>query len=471
MKRTLRMRPALLAALTLSFALLVAGSVSVGVGAQTPATGGSSSSGTPVIFFAADGMRPDLVDKYAKQGIMPTMDGPEEEGRHGQERPSAGLPAEHRRRLVHALDGRVAGRARLDEQHVPSDRRGQLQQLHQLCHDRHPPGRPHRPGRRAGGQDRRVHGVGRHAQPGSRSERPGRRLPHVHRRPRHRPQLRPARAARRRQRLRRAVPAGHARRRGGLDERPGLLQHGEADVVHAQQLPARRQRRLGRLHLRLDQRRIRQLQPGARGLGRQRQERRHGRGERPAGRMGGRQADDRERLARGPVGRLLPQGHRPVRRPLEVPHLLHVGAAGERDLQRARPGRLGRLRGEAEPRLPDLDSRRLRAARGGNRRRGHVRRAGPHVEGRALGLPRVHHGPGPVRARRQARPPARGHADDRRVPAPVHRARDQDRHRRQPEPLLRRSHERRRPRRPRGRARGLHQGRLPRGRRHARAGA
>ncbi len=59
--------------------------------------------------------------------------------------------------------------------------------------------------------------------------------------------------------------------------------------------------------------------------------------------------------------------------------------------------RIDRLRGEAEPRLPDLHRGRLRAARGRNRGRGHVRRAGPHVEGRPLGVPRVHPRP---RARR-----------------------------------------------------------------------
>jgi 2',3'-cyclic-nucleotide 2'-phosphodiesterase (5'-nucleotidase family)/predicted AlkP superfamily phosphohydrolase/phosphomutase len=75
MKRTLRLRPALLAAITLSFALLVAGSVSVGAagGASAKKKPDGAPSGTPVIYFAADGMRPDLVDKYAKAGAMPTM--------------------------------------------------------------------------------------------------------------------------------------------------------------------------------------------------------------------------------------------------------------------------------------------------------------------------------------------------------------------------------------------------------------
>ena len=74
MKRTMRLRPTLLAALTLSFALFVAGSVSVGAaGGAAAKKADGAPSGTPVIYFASDGMRPDLVDKYAKAGYMPTM--------------------------------------------------------------------------------------------------------------------------------------------------------------------------------------------------------------------------------------------------------------------------------------------------------------------------------------------------------------------------------------------------------------
>ena len=105
---------------------------------------------------------------------------------------------------------------------------------------------------------------------------------------------------------------------------------------------------------------------------------------------------------------------------------------------------------------------------GRHRRRGHLRRAGPHVEGRPLGVPAVHPRPGPVRPRHQARPAARGLADDRRVPAPVHGPRHADGHRRQPEPVLRRPHQRRRPGRPRRDPRGLHPLRVPGGRQHAR---
>jgi 2',3'-cyclic-nucleotide 2'-phosphodiesterase (5'-nucleotidase family)/predicted AlkP superfamily phosphohydrolase/phosphomutase len=77
MTRSLRLRPAFLAALTLTFALLVAGSISAGAAGSSAASqrsgGGGGSNDIPVIFFGSDGMRPDLVEKYAKQGAMPTM--------------------------------------------------------------------------------------------------------------------------------------------------------------------------------------------------------------------------------------------------------------------------------------------------------------------------------------------------------------------------------------------------------------
>ncbi len=46
------------------------------VGRATPAGAGSrpaSASAPKVLLFAADGMRPDLVDRYARQGVLPTM--------------------------------------------------------------------------------------------------------------------------------------------------------------------------------------------------------------------------------------------------------------------------------------------------------------------------------------------------------------------------------------------------------------
>ena len=61
--------------------------------------------------------------------------------RSRSQRAHAGLSAEHRRRLGNPRDRRVAGGARLDEQHVPSADRPELQQLDELRRDRRAPGR------------------------------------------------------------------------------------------------------------------------------------------------------------------------------------------------------------------------------------------------------------------------------------------------------------------------------------------
>ena len=71
-----------------------------------------------VILFAADGMRPDLVDKYAAAGRH-ADDGRPHEGRsQGEERSASGLSAQHRSGLGDARHGNVAGHPRLDEQHL-----------------------------------------------------------------------------------------------------------------------------------------------------------------------------------------------------------------------------------------------------------------------------------------------------------------------------------------------------------------
>ncbi len=101
-----------------------------------------------------------------------------------------------------------------------------------------------------------------------------------------------------------------------------------------------------------------------------------------AGRLAGVQGHADRRARRADRG-LLPEGDRDRAGPVAVPHLLHVDRARQRDVQRARAGGLGSVRGDARLAVPDLDRGRLRAARGRDRRRGHVRRAGPEVEGRA----------------------------------------------------------------------------------------
>ena len=93
---------------------------------------------------------------------MPTYAVADGAGRSRRERPAAGLPAEHRRRLVHAGDRHLAERARLDEQHVPPHRRGQLQQPHLLlgARARCRPTRSPRAAERAGKKVAQVDWVG-----------------------------------------------------------------------------------------------------------------------------------------------------------------------------------------------------------------------------------------------------------------------------------------------------------------------
>ena len=79
--------------------------------------------------------------------------------------PAPRLPAQHGRRLDDARHGHVAERARLDQQHLPPHRRGQLQQLHELCGYGDRPGGPHRASCRARGQVRGLDGMGCTAQP------------------------------------------------------------------------------------------------------------------------------------------------------------------------------------------------------------------------------------------------------------------------------------------------------------------
>ena len=62
-----RARTSLLVALALLTALIA----SLPAGAATPP---GKPSASKVVFFAADGMRPDLMEKYAAQGLMPTYE-------------------------------------------------------------------------------------------------------------------------------------------------------------------------------------------------------------------------------------------------------------------------------------------------------------------------------------------------------------------------------------------------------------
>ena len=112
-------------AVLFGFALLLASAIApAAVGAGGPShEGGGRHHDAPLaqkaVLFAADGMRQDLIRRFADQGYMPTMRG---FLRNGASATGNGMltqaPPEHRRRLVHDGDRRLAGRDRLDQQHV-----------------------------------------------------------------------------------------------------------------------------------------------------------------------------------------------------------------------------------------------------------------------------------------------------------------------------------------------------------------
>ena len=437
--------------------------VSLGAG-SAPGTRHEAST-DKVILFSSDGMRPDLMEEYARHGSMPTYRVPDSRGRSRSQRPDAGLSAEHRRRLGHPGDRRVARGTRLDEQHVPSADRPELQQLDELRRAGGAPGRHARAGRRAGRQGRRLCRVGGGARVRAGAPGPGRGLPVVLLAARDPAQLRHPGPARPRECVRRRLPPGHARPGNRLDERADVVQPGQGGAADGHDdLRGREPDEVLRpLHLRLDERQHRQLRPRARRPGAD-EERRAGRRQPDPEPVGRRQGDARRGAGRPDRGHLA-EGHRPGARPVAVPALLHLGHQGERDVQRARPAGLGRVRGNARPRLPDLGCCRLRATRGRHRRRGHVRRAGPQVGGRASRVPPLH-----LRnAGRRGGSAPHGNSDHRRVRTPVHGALHAAGHRQRPEPVLRRRGGRRRQRQPRRDPRGLRPLGVRRGRRDARS--
>jgi 2',3'-cyclic-nucleotide 2'-phosphodiesterase (5'-nucleotidase family) len=72
MRESLWSRRAVFAALTSILVLVVAGSGAALTGGKAVARAASATPGAPVIFFSSDGMRPDLMERYAGLGLMPT---------------------------------------------------------------------------------------------------------------------------------------------------------------------------------------------------------------------------------------------------------------------------------------------------------------------------------------------------------------------------------------------------------------
>ena len=183
--------------------------------------------------------------------------------------------AEHGRWLVQPRDRRLAGHDRLDEQHLPHQRRA-LHGPHLGLRSRRAARRVDRPGGRARRPQGRAGGMGRRAQrvhPG-----PDGRLPHVPLGPWRRDQfhrrkgrgdlrrralhheLRPAVRPPRRPRRPGSVPGRRADSRDRLDERADLVQPGAGDAPAGARL-RRRQVRPERLHLRQHEQRHDRLQP------------------------------------------------------------------------------------------------------------------------------------------------------------------------------------------------------------------
>ena len=111
-----------------------AGVLIAGVLAAVASAGGNASTASAAaltdkaILFAADGMRPDLVDKYAAAGAMPEMKELMEDGVKGVNGLRQGFPPNTGVGWYTLATGTWPGRARLDEQHVPPHRRRRLQQ-------------------------------------------------------------------------------------------------------------------------------------------------------------------------------------------------------------------------------------------------------------------------------------------------------------------------------------------------------
>jgi 2',3'-cyclic-nucleotide 2'-phosphodiesterase (5'-nucleotidase family)/predicted AlkP superfamily phosphohydrolase/phosphomutase len=72
--------------------LPTAGSATAGPAAATASGSSTSSAPAKTVLFASDGMRPDLVDKYAAQGAMPTMKDLMKRGVKGQNGLTQGFP-------------------------------------------------------------------------------------------------------------------------------------------------------------------------------------------------------------------------------------------------------------------------------------------------------------------------------------------------------------------------------------------
>ena len=145
-------------------AFIVLGVVTIGVlvafgAGAAGAKGDKDRPAERVVMFASDGMRPDLMEKYAQGRRHADLQGADEARRHRRQRHDPGVPAQHRRRLVHDGDRDLSVRARLDEQHLLPRRRHVRQPT--SFSGRRAAGRHDRQRGRARGQEGRPDRLGR----------------------------------------------------------------------------------------------------------------------------------------------------------------------------------------------------------------------------------------------------------------------------------------------------------------------
>ena len=216
------------------------------------------------ILFAADGMRPDLVDRHAGQGFLPTMQALMRDGVKGQNGLLQGFP-QHRVGWYTLSTGAWPGEHgstnntfhRTGEGNFNNSTSFATTGILQADHIG-------QAAERAGKSVVSVEWVGSRI-----SFRPSRARSSTSAASSpagDRPQLRPARTAGRRQRIRRRLPAGQPPAGRGLEQRSRLVQPGAAAAVHADDdlRGGEPDEGLRPLHLRLDERLDDELRPRAR---------------------------------------------------------------------------------------------------------------------------------------------------------------------------------------------------------------
>ncbi len=362
-----------------------------------PAPAPADAQGSPpeveqAVLFAADGLRQDLVERYARQGALPEMAGLMSTGAKangGGSQPQA--PTNTGAGWYTVATGAWSGvhGSTNNTFHQNGDpfagtRTTAFEPGSALRGD-------HRPVRRAGWQEGRADRVGGWSPPPSSTVPPSTSAPSspaagwsptTSHRPTTPASWRPSGSSS-------TIPTGSPtsppsprRRRHPprVDQCARIAQPADGSADAGARL-RHRQVRTQRLHLRLHRRRCHQLRPGAL---RSRKGRRRRRRRPRRGRVGRRQGDRHRWLTGGQDRRLPGEGGDPQPRPLPGAAVPHLGDQGERHMAHvARRARLHRVRRVPRRRVPDGDRRRLRRPRGRHRQRGHLRRAGPVLGDRA----------------------------------------------------------------------------------------